>query len=316
MSVKLALAVIVTFLSLASTASAQICNFGITNINFGNINLGPGGTPPTSGTLTATCTGTPGATITICPNLGDGTGSSNSGSPRLLKNGAASIPYNFIQANGQVWGSYVWPYAPRPPIFSLTLGAGGSGTLSQNILAAISGSIAAAPTGIYTSSYVGGHTLLDYGYAPAQSCTTQSARRVQAGFSVQAQVTSTCIVAVTAMNFGTLAGLTTAQVTSNQIGITCTNAAPYSVALSNGANGGTGPTNRMLASPGITPNLSYGIYKDAAHLQPWGSTAGTDTLSGTGNGAAQNYAAYAYMPAQGNPNPGVYQDTVVVTVNY
>jgi len=313
---KVFIAVAAIFIGAVKVASAQVCSFGITNINFGNINLGPGGTPSTSGTLTATCVGTPGATITICPNLGDGTGASNSGTPRLLKNGTASIPYDFLQSNGQVWGSYVWPYAPRPPIFALTLGAGGSGTLSQTIQATISGSIAGAPTGTYSSSYVGGHTLLDYGYAPAQSCTTQSPRRVQAGFTVQAQVTSTCIVAVTAMNFGTLAGLTTAQATSNQIGITCTNSAPYTVALSNGVNGGTGPTNRKMASPGVTPNLTYGIYKDAAHLQPWGSTAGTDTLSGTGNGTAQNYTAYAYMPAQGNPNPGVYQDTVVVTVNY
>ena len=300
----------------AGTASAQVCNFAITNINFGNINLGPGGTSPTSGTLTATCSGIAGRTITICPNIGDGTGGSTSGSPRLLKNGAASIPYDLLQSNGQVWGSFVWPYPARAPILSATLGAGGSATVTQAIQAVISGSIANAPTGLYSSTYGSFHTLLDYGYAPAQSCSSVSSRAAQASFTVQAQVTATCNVAVTAMNFGTIAGLTTAQSTSNQIGITCTKGVPYSVGLNNGANGGTGPANRLLAATGIAQKLAYGIYADASHLLPWGSTVASNMQNGTGNGTAQNFTAYALLPAQGNPTPGAYSDTVVVTVNY
>jgi spore coat protein U-like protein len=297
-------------------AKAQVCSFGITNINFGNINLGPGGTPPTSGTFTANCTGTPGKAITICPNIGDGTGASSNGSPRYLVNGTAKIPYDLLQPNGQVWGSYVWPYPARAPVLSLTLNAAGAGTLTQAIAASISGSIAAAPTGLYSSTYSAGHTLIDYGYAPGQSCNTLSSRAARPAFTVQAQNTAMCNVSVTALNFGTIAGLTTAQAASNQVAITCTNGAAYTVALNNGVNGGTGPARRFMAAPGIAQTLNYGIYKDAAHLQPWGSTTGTDTQSATGNGTAQSLTAFALLPAQGNPSPGTYQDTVVVTVNY
>ena len=316
MSVRLFWACIAALLFFSAPATAQVCNFAISNFNFGNINIGPGGTAPTTGTLTATCSGIAGRTITICPNIGDGTGGSNSGSPRLLKNGTSSIPYNFLQSNGQVWGSYVWPYAPKPPIFSLTLNSTGSASFTQPIQAVIAGSIATAPTGLYSSTYSTFHTLLDYGYNTTQNCNTISARATQASFTVQAQNTPTCNVAVTAMNFGTISGLTTAQITSNQIALTCTNGASYTVALNNGANGGTSPVLRYMAAPGVTQKLSYGVFKDAAHGQPWGSTIGTDTQSGTGNGVAQNYAAYAFMPAQGSPNPGTYSDTVIVTVNY
>ena len=117
------------------------------------------------------------------------------------------------------------------------------------------------------------------------------------------------------MSFGTIAGLTTAQATSNQIGITCTKGAVYSVALNNGMNGGTGPTKRILISS-ANQKLSYGIFKDAAHVQAWGATTGANTQAGTGSGTTQNLTAYALLPAQGNPNPGTYSDTVVVTIKY
>ena len=313
--VTLILAIMMVFLLQYAPASAQVCNFTISNINFGNINMGPGGAPPTSGTLSGTCSGKRGATITICPNIGDGTGGSTSGSPRLMKNGTSSIPYDLLQPNGQVWGSFVWPYGQRPPVLSTTLNNLGTGTISQTIQAQISGSIASAPTGLYISNYTTIHTLIDYGYSPGQSCSVVSKRATQANFSVQAQNTATCNLSATAMNFGTLANLTTAQATTNQIAITCTTGSVYAVALNNGMNGGTGPTNRILVSS-TNQKLSYGIFKDAAHVQAWGATSGSNTLTGTGTGVSQNLTAYALLPAQGNPSAGTYSDTVVVTINY
>ena len=316
MLIKSSMVVVAVFMLLFGQAHAQVCNFAVTTINFGNVNIGPGGTSPTSGTFTASCTGIAGRTITICPNIGDGTGGSTAGTPRLLKNGAASMAYNLLQPNGQVWGSYVWPYAPRPPVLSLTLSAAGVASLSQPIQAAIAGSITSAPPGLYTSVYGTFHTLFDYGYAPGQSCTVVSPRAAEASFTVQANNTATCNVAVTAMNFGTIADLTTAQSVTNQIAITCTNAAAYTVGLSNGINGGSGPSNRFMATASVAQKLAYGIYKDSTHFQPWGSSLGVDTQAGTGTGSTQNLTAYALLPIQASPAPGTYSDTVVVTVNY
>jgi len=300
----------------ASPAAAQVCNFSISNFNFGNINIGPGGTPPTTGTLTPNCSGIANRTLTICPNIGDGTGGSTSGSPRLLKNGGSNIPYDLLQPNGQVWGSYVWPFPPRPPILTLVLDSQGTGSLSQTIQAVISGSIASAPTGTFSSSYPGSHTLIDYGYAPGQNCNITSNRSAHVPFSVQATNVATCNVSTTALDFGTLSGLTTAQAATGQLGITCTKGVNYTVSLGNGSGGGAGPASRKMLSVATGSTINYGIYRDAAHLLAWGQTIGTDTAAGTGTGLQQNLTAYGYLPAQGNPAPAAYSDTVVVTVSY
>lgn len=311
------LATFLGLFALTTDSFGQVCNFTFTNVNFGNINIGPGGTPSTSSTFTTSCSGTPNRTITICPNIGDGTGGSSGGSPRLLLNGAATIPFDFLQSNGQVWGSYVWPYATRPPILSLTLNSQGTAALSQTVQAIISGSIASAPTGLYTSNYSANHTLIDYGYAPGQNCNVVTARKTQAPFVVQANNVATCNLSTTPLDFGTLSGLTTAQAATGQIGITCTRGASYVISLSNGINGGLGPTARKMvsiSSPGSV--ITYGVYRDASHVQPWGQTVGSDTVSGVGSGLQQNIFAYGYLPAQGNPAPASYSDTVVVTVSY
>ena len=312
MSVRTLIA-IAAFVFWAGTASAQVCNFSITNFNFGNINLSSGGTAPTSGTMTITCSGNAGKSVNLCPNIGNGTGGSTNGSPRRLTNGTATVPYNLFQPSGQVWGSYLWAYAETPPAMTLTIGSSGSTTITQTIQAAISGSIASAITGLYTSKFSAADAELVYSYGA--SCSKGGGHSVQTSFTVQAQVTATCNLAVNAMSFGTIAGLTTAQATSNQISLTCTTGVPYTISLSNGSNGGTSPTNRYMISAS-NQKLSYGIFKDAAHMQAWGLTTGANTQAGTGSGTTQNLTAYALLPAQGNPSAGTYSDTVVVTINY
>jgi spore coat protein U-like protein len=61
-------------------------------------------------------------------------------------------------------------------------------------------------------------------------------------------------------------------------------------------------------------SITYGIYLDAAHSNPWG--ASPNIQSGTGNGANQVYTMYGYVAAQTTPPPGSYSDRVVATVTY
>jgi spore coat protein U-like protein len=307
-------AVVMSYFLMSASASAQSCSFTMTDINFGSVNLSVGGTASTSGTLTANCTGTPGSTITICPNIGDGTGGSNSGNPRRMGNGPRSIPYNLYQPSGQVWGSYVWPYAPLPPIVSLTLNGSGNGSTTQNMSAQITGTLALAPAGVYQSVYNGPHTLIDYGYAPAHNCGVVSTRAARAPFTVSAINNNSCNISATPMSFGTRTDLNSAQIASNQISITCTNGVKYNVGLSNGSNGGTGPT--LMANAGSAQKISYGIYQNAGFNQPWGSTAGADMIAGTATGLTQVYNAYGQIPVQATPPGGSYADTVVITLNY
>jgi spore coat protein U-like protein len=62
--------------------------------------------------------------------------------------------------------------------------------------------------------------------------------------------------------------------------------------------------------------VTYGIYRDASHSSPWGDTLGSNTHTGTGTGAVQNFTGYGLIPAQPTPPALTYQDTVVVTVTY
>jgi spore coat protein U-like protein len=62
--------------------------------------------------------------------------------------------------------------------------------------------------------------------------------------------------------------------------------------------------------------VNYRLYRDAGRTQNWGNSIGTDTLAGTGNGAAQAITVYGRVPAQSTPAAGTYTDTVAVTVTY
>jgi spore coat protein U-like protein len=61
---------------------------------------------------------------------------------------------------------------------------------------------------------------------------------------------------------------------------------------------------------------TYSVYRNSGHSQVWGNTTGTDTQSGTGTGSSQSLTVYGRVPSQTTPPPGIYTDTIVVTVTY
>jgi spore coat protein U-like protein len=87
------------------------------------------------------------------------------------------------------------------------------------------------------------------------------------------------------------------------------------VGLSPGASTGATVTTRAMTSA-ANATVSYAVYRDSGHTQNWGQTVGTDTLSGTGTGAVQNYTAYGSVAAQTTPAAGAYTDQLTVTVTY
>ena len=62
--------------------------------------------------------------------------------------------------------------------------------------------------------------------------------------------------------------------------------------------------------------ITYSLYSDSGHTTVWGNTVGTNTVSATGNGAAQSYTVYGRVPSQSTPAAATYTDTVTVTVTY
>ncbi|WP_324764862.1 spore coat U domain-containing protein (plasmid) [Sinorhizobium meliloti] len=146
--------------------------------------------------------------------------------------------------------------------------------------------------------------------APALAATATGNMNVR--ITIQAECK---VVTASDLDFGTRGVIDANIDQTSTISVQCTNGTPYTVGLS--AGGGAGATvavRRMTGTASATVN--YTIYRDAARTQIWGVTAGTDVVSGTGNGNVQNLTAYGRVPAQTTPAAGVYSDIVAITVTY
>ncbi len=97
------------------------------------------------------------------------------------------------------------------------------------------------------------------------------------------------------------------------VSVVCTNTTQYTVYANNGANASSGQNNMKGPGGALLP---YNLYSDApgGNLFPTSSAA---ALSYTGNGTAQTVDFYGRIPAGALlPAPGLYTDTVTVTIAY
>jgi spore coat protein U-like protein len=305
-----------SILASAQPALAQSCSFTIGDINFGSIDVTTNVPFTASATFTANCTGTNGRFVRVCPNFGTGTGSTTDYDPRKLASGASLMSYNLFQdsAYSTIWGSHLWGYPPTPPTIDIHLTGGGSGSASATIYARIPAGQTSLPSGVYSSSFSGSHTAIAYAYRSVGSCATiGSTNATQVPFTVTANNAITCAVTASDLNFGSVTTLSSNHDVNGSASVTCSNLAPYRVLLDNGLTG-TGPTNRKMTLG--ADSVTYALYRDAARTLAWGNTSGVDSLSGTGTGGAQSLTIYGRVPAQAVPPPGLYSDTVVITVEY
>jgi spore coat protein U-like protein len=96
--------------------------------------------------------------------------------------------------------------------------------------------------------------------------------------------------------------------------VQCTSGTAYNLALDGGQNAGTGGVTDRRMSDG-TSFLPYQLYRDSARSLVWGDTVGTNTLAGTGTGAAQTIPVFGRVPSANVP-AGSYLDVVTATVVY
>jgi spore coat protein U-like protein len=141
------------------------------------------------------------------------------------------------------------------------------------------------------------------------------AATVTTTFTVQITIQANCAInSASTLDFGTQGVLNANIDQTSTIQVSCTNTTPYNVGLSAGTGAGATVATRKMTSGGNT--IDYSLYRDAARTQVWGTTIGTDTVSATGNGAAQTHTVYGRVPPQGTPAPATYTDTITVTVTY
>lgn len=106
------------------------------------------------------------------------------------------------------------------------------------------------------------------------------------------------------------------------VNTTCNYGTPYSIYLGDGNNRIAGGFRRMSNSN--NEFIPYQLYKDSNYSTVWDATGGVTNVGGTGGvsktgtGSAQTTTVYGKIP-QGTAiasRPGVYSDSVVVTVTY
>jgi spore coat protein U-like protein len=132
-------------------------------------------------------------------------------------------------------------------------------------------------------------------------------------FAASATRLGSCTVTATDLDFGIHSLLTSNIDASSNIVVNCTPQLDYVIGLNGGNQGAIDPTQRKMANAGNSEFVTYGLYKDAARIQPWGDAGGL-AVSGTGTGANQTLNAHGRVAPQTTPSPSVYTDTVVVTV--
>lgn len=145
------------------------------------------------------------------------------------------------------------------------------------------------------------------------------AATVDDSFRVSIEIRETCTLNVAAADvaFGQVDRSAAADAGSS-LSVTCTTGTPWVLGLNNGLNASgatvSATNRRMTSGSGFIP---YGLYRDAGRSQLFGSTAGTDTVSGTGTGAVQSVPVFGRVSASStNVAAGIYQDTVVAQVTY
>jgi spore coat protein U-like protein len=145
---------------------------------------------------------------------------------------------------------------------------------------------------------------------PARATTTN------ASISISATVLSFCTVGALPLAFGNYSpGANSTANTS--VTVLCTSGTAYNVGLDGGTGTGASVTNRLMTGVvNTSATLAYQLYSNSGLSTVWGNTVGTNTVTGTGNGLLQTLTVYGKVASGQSVAPGLYQDTVTVTLTY
>lgn len=144
-------------------------------------------------------------------------------------------------------------------------------------------------------------------------------------FQVLFKVNKSCLVTATDLNLGEVdsSGNNVVAGANGAVTVTCSKKTAYTVGLlpSGGSLLGVGvlaaQNSPVAYLPANADSITYGLYKDAAFGTPWGDSVGTNTVAGTGTGAAATVlTVYGKTTGAVNVTPDTYKDTVTVSVVY
>ncbi len=299
-------------LATGADAAQLRCSFAVDKIDFGDIDVLPGNSIPSTGNVRVRCRGNPHQHVTICPNIGTGSGGTTMIPRKLDKWGSSTAKLNFQifwPSGSNVWGAFPGP--PTPPVWHIQLNASGKRTVNYSMPSEILAGQQAALKGVYRSNF-DGHTLFKY-WAGTHSDCSGATKFKTPKFTVRARVIKSCNVSATNLDFGQVGNLSSPVDATATITVQCTNNLPYKIRIDGGHTGTTNPANRKMTNG--THDITYGIYRDAARTQGWGRWNSND-VNATGTGFPQTFTAYGRVFAQPTPPQDVYTDTLTVMVVY
>ncbi len=290
-------------------ASAELCTVTMDDFDFATVSVRGGSTPQIMGTLRIDCSVLPLLSlIRFCIHVGPGDGGA----------GGSNIPRYMTRADGTrlAYQLYRGGYGGQVvnDINGISFTLLNTKIYEEPIYAQILDTGTAVKGGSYDSNFLGG---VDFTATAgvALNCTIYGPQTT-GNFMVSADIVPSCTVSAGTLDFGTLGTRVTAPVAGQTtIDVTCSDNTPYSVYLGPGMGAGvSSPAARKMSSGANT--LSYGLYRNQSMTQPWGWTHGVDGLSSTGTGAVQSIPVYGQInPGQTAP-VGIYNDSVVITVEY
>lgn len=144
-----------------------------------------------------------------------------------------------------------------------------------------------------------------------------------AALPLKLKAATLCTTTALSLGFGGYNPFSTAPLDSTgEVSVSCTGEVisalvNYTIRLSAGSSGGF--TTRYMVQG--ANHLNYNLYTNSSHSIVWGDGASgtssvTDSYSLGLLTITRNYPVYGRVPAQQNVMPGLYADTIVVTVDY
>lgn len=293
----------------AGPARPQVCSATMTDFNFGTTSVRAGNQPRIMGNLVVDCTALLGlvSLANVCITFGPGGGGAGpSNNPRYMVGpGGQLLSYQLYRSS---YGG-----TPLTSITGVSLGLL-SPTYQETIYAQVESLGNSVNGGYYQSNFavpsdfrMTAGTLL--------SCTTYG-QQDTSPFTVSANIVPSCTVSAGTLNFGSVGtNIQTPVAAQTSLTLTCSSGTTYSVLLGPGQGAGVSdPTVRKMAYG--TNSLAYGLYRNQSMTAPWGWTAGTNDFTGTGTGSPQSITVYGKINGGQTVPTGIYNDSVVITVNY
>lgn len=292
-------------------SSAAVCTASFSGLSFGAVDTLSLSETTGSANVDIDCTDVEADTVTICIYLGAGSGGS-SGATRFLTSGTSQLGYGLFKDAGHVaaWGDNDATLGTAQRIiFSANSDVA---TGNATIYGKMAAEQASAAVGTYLSTLDNSSARIAYAEGTSLDCDSPGgAQEATGSLAVSAAVEPNCNIVTHDLDFGITGIIDHDLAADTTLEVTCTPGSRFSIGMGNGENH-DGSSRRMRDGDKL---VTYGLFHGPSGTSPWGALSGVNTVDDTAETSNNNRTVYGTVPRQ-PALPGLYSDTVVVTITY